>query len=351
MPVLILCAVFIAQTAQACSFHFYKPERSVIDRVLDSDTLAIARPHPDSPFSFQIVEVLRGAENGVAIRELVNSQIRARLAANPDDGVLFVFDQETNVWQSIAYLSGDYRQVVDFALAHEEAWRTEYTPDRLALFAGLQTHPEPALRQLALLEIDKAPYDMLRGIELQIPAEKLLAELWKIEGYPYQSIRILLLGLSDDDAARREIRAFIARAPDRERSRNLGAFATALVEIDGDAGIALLDREILSDPRQSRDNVEQVVEALAIHSGVGAPGMAASIAATLDRLVALRPDTAALIARQFGSRQNWTQADRLAPLVAERRLTAASDLMTVAVYLAQARDAHAAPPTGTGMGD
>jgi hypothetical protein len=229
-------------------------------------------------------------------------------------------------------------------------WDQGSDASRLSIFENLQDHPEPELRELALLEIDKAPYDQLRRMDIRIPVDSLLGELWTPQGYPYQPIRVLLLGLSGDDAARREMREFVERVDDWDWAENLGAFATALIELDGAAGIALLDDRMLSDLGQPLDKLEQIIEALAIHSGVGSDEIRSEISTVLDRLVRSRPEAAPLVARQFGNRQDWTMAGNLGHLVAERKFTTASDLMTVAIYLAQAKAAldDASPGTKGG---
>jgi len=326
--------------ARACAFHLYKPAKTVIDRVIETDHLVVARANPENEFVYQVVETLRGNGSHATIAQLVDTRTRRKLAANPQDGVLFAFDTATGQWRLIAYLTPQYRSVIDRVLSGMGTWQGAYDPARFAIFEALQDHPEPALRELALREIDKAPYELLREIDLRMPVDSLLAGLRTLQDYPYKSIRILLLGLSGDDAARREIHAFFDRVADQDLAQHLGAFATALVEIDGTAGIALLEGKLLSDPRQPLDKLEQVVEALAIHNGVGSHETQQDIAAALGRLLRMRPEAAPLMARQFGSRQDWTLAGQLAPIVAQRRLSKWADLM-VAVYVAQAKAATA----------
>jgi hypothetical protein len=233
--------------------------------------------------------------------------------------------------------------VVARVLSEKDGWVKPYDAARLEIFEALQNHPEQALRDLALLEIDKAPYALLREMEIRIPVGNLLADMNTPQAYPYQPIRALLLGLSGDDKARTRLRSLIDTFFASERTTaHLGAFATALLEIDGVDGVHSLEQGMLSDDRQPLDKLEQVVEALAIHNGFGSDEMRANIASALLRMVRSRPETAPLIARQFGSREDWSQAGNLEMLVRERKLKAAADLMTVAVYVAQAK---AAAPT------
>lgn len=327
--------------AEACAFHFYTPERTAIDWVIETERLVVARPKRENPFAYEVVEVLRGTAADVPIEQLVDSRNRTRLATHPDDGVLFAWDEQEREWRSIAYLTPAYRRTVEAVLFGMATWQSGYDPARFEMFEALQDHPEKALRDLALLEIDQAPYALLRTMDLRIPADALLADLWTPQGYPYQSIRILLLGLSEDEAARRTIHSVFGQGADRGWSKNLGAYATALIEMDGTAGAALLEQTFMSGAPQPLDTLEQVVEGFAIHITEGAPEMRQSLTDAIARLVQERPEAAPLVARQFGSRQNWIFAEQFAPLVAERKLSNASDLMTVAVYLAQAKAAGA----------
>lgn len=331
----------LAGAAVACAFHLTAPEKSAIDWVLETDHLVIARNTPDTPFAYSVTETLRDGGRTVEIAQLVDSSMRRRFTANPGDGMLFAYDSATDDWRSVAYLTADYREIVDQVLADMGAWGPGYAPERFEIFAALQDHPDAALRQLAILEIDKAPYTMLRDIELDIPVSTLLAELWTPRGYPYQPIRVLLLGLSGEDAARAEIHAFIDRVATWDWANNLGAFATALIEIDGVDGVVRLEQAFLAAPNQPLDKLEQVVEALAIHSGVDRVDVKHQIDQALERLVRKRPEAAALVARQFGSRNDWSHARQFETLVRNKELSSSADLITVAVYVAQAKGAGA----------
>lgn len=328
-----------ATESLACGFHTYLPEETVVDWIIKSDHLIVARNSPSNEFEYEVLETLRDGERTVDIGQLVDTRTRQRFAQNPEDSSLFAFDQEQQVWKFVAYLTPDYRNLVDVVLAKAPQWKDGYDPERFRLFEALQDHPDENLRMLALREIDQAPYDLLRTMSVTVPTEALLAELWTQTGYPYQPIRVLLLGLTDDAAARTEIHEFVDRVAPWKWANNLGAFATALVEIDGTAGVELLETKFLADSAQPLDKLEQVVEALAIHNDIGTPGLKQAIGASIARLVTLRPKTAPLVARQFGNRQDWSQAATLEPIIRARALSNAEDYLRVAVYVAQGWDA------------
>ena len=105
------------------------------------------------------------------------------------------------------------------------------------------------------------------------------------------------------------------------------------------AGVDFLEAHYLANPRQPLANLEQVVEALAIQHGAAPPEVRTQIAGALKRFVNARPEGAPLVARQFVTRQDWSQAPLLAQIMEEDWLTSAPDLLAVAIYVAQARGA------------
>jgi hypothetical protein len=334
-----MIVAFGATASLACGFHTYLPEKTVVDWIIDSDHLVVARNSPGNEFEYEVLDVLRGGGAAVDIPRLVDTRARQGFARNPQDTSLFAFDREDQDWELVAHLTPEFRSVVEEVVRRAPNWGAGYDPDRFRLFEALQDHPNEVLRMLALREIDQAPYDLLRTLDVRIPTQDLLSHLWTQDGYPYQPIRVLLLGLTDDEAARAEIHEFVDRVAGWDWANNLGAFATALVEIDGKAGVALLESRFLSDADQPLDKLEQVVEALAIHNDIGTPDLVTEIGASITRLVALRPEAAPLVARQFGDRQDWSQALALEPVITDRSLPNAADYLRVAVYVAQGRDA------------
>ena len=323
-------------TARACAFHSYKPENTVIDWLLKAEHLVTARASQQDDYTYQVAETLRDGEGPVPITWLADGATRNRLAANPDDALLFAYDVSSEKWRNVAYLSTAFRQVVDDVLTQEQDWGTQFHAARFRFFEDLLDHTDPAIRGLAIAEIDKAPYALLKTMAVKPSADRLLSDLWSPDDYQYQAIRILLLGLTGAPEARAEILAFVDRTADWDWARNLGAYSTALVEIDGVAGVELLDATLLSDHRQPLDKLEMVVEALAIHHGVGPRAVRDGIARALDRLVRERPQAAPLIARQFGSRNDFSREGALRGALRSKQLQSAEAFMSVASYIAQA---------------
>ncbi|SLN64501.1 hypothetical protein ROA7450_03410 [Roseovarius albus] len=337
---LALATMLAVGSANACAFHYYVPEQTAVDWLIDGQDVILARPSADNKFAFASARILRGNAPTEQLPYLVDSVLRKKMVRNPDDYVLFARKRDGE-WEHVSYVNAAYLSMIEQVQAEAVNWDPGYGADRFAMFAALLNHPDPALKNLALREIDKAPYVMLRQIELSIPVEELARELWSRQGYPFQSVRILLLGLTDADAARDEVYNFINRSKDWDWATNLGAFATALIELDGGNGVNRLENALLSDVAQPLDKLEQVVEALAIHNGTGSPDLRTAIAGALTRMVALRPEAAPMVARQFGNRNDWSQGGALAQVMQNKGVTDPIDQLTIANYVGRAQSSSA----------
>ncbi|WP_425091525.1 hypothetical protein [Tropicimonas sp. S265A] len=315
-----------------------KPKRTVIDWVLSAETLVLARPDPDKEFSYKVSEVLRGQTGPTRIPFLVNARARQSMARRIEDAVLFRWTEESG-WSQVAYVDSEYRAVLDTALAHREVWAGQYPASRLAVFEALLDSSDARLRELAIRELDKAPYGLLRSIELKIPVEELLSDLWTRAGYPYQPIRVLLLGLSNDDRARAEMYDYFERVHGWDWANNIGAFAAALVELEGAVGVRFLEHDFLLDPTQPPEKVRGVITALALQRGHAAPDTVAAIDAALARTLDMRSELAGTIAREFTQVADWSQAQALEALLQGEAHIPTADLVTVSVYISQARRA------------
>ncbi|MBO9452232.1 hypothetical protein J7426_18305 [Tropicibacter sp. R16_0] len=333
---LIVAAAFTIGQAKACGFHYYIPENTSVDRLLQSKDVILARPSRQNRFEFEATKVLRGQGPSQKLPFLVSTVLRKKMELNPQDHIVLERAPE-GTWKHVSYANAAYVEMVKSVLANSETWSRNYTPDRFAMFAKLLNSPDPALKELALREVDKAPYEMLRQIDVNLSSEDLLSQLWTIKGIPFQSIRILLLGLSGDDAARVEIHRFIDTSKDKDRAENLGAFSAALVEMDGLDGVTRLETTYLTDTSQPLAKLEQVVEALAIHNAVASFELHKAITDALSQMILQRPETAPMVARQFGNRQDWSQGETVALALKNKAIKNPAEQFMVASYVSRAQ--------------
>lgn len=336
---ILTVGAFAAASATACAFHTYLPERTVIDWLLETENVVLARPAPEDPFRFEAVEALEGTLEQADLPTLVDSSTRRRLAVNPDDTVLFARDGGGyGPFQRLAYVDEAYREMLVEVMAKKSDWIMGDDQARFQYFADLLGHPEPALRDLALRELDRASYDIFRSLELAPEAGPILRDLWRVDQIAFAPIRILLLGLSDDPAAREAIREGLEQAAKSGGAANtLGPYATALVELDGVDGVARLKEKFLLNQNVDGDALELAVEALAIHAGAGPEGLRAQILETLGEFIDARPENADMVARQFSFRYDFGMGPALEELMKSGRVKSARTLIPISAYVMTAR--------------
>lgn len=337
VSVAVFC--FAAGPASPCAFDMVKPEQTIIDWIVDSENLMLARPSDENPFAFSVTRVLVGVDEGLPIDQLVDSVSRRKLAARPTDAVLFAYSVDKG-WRRVAYVDAQFRNMLQTALDHRVSWQNRMPQSRLDFITALQDSSVPAHKSVVIGELDKVPYAVLRAMDIRISDDELLGDLWSRTGYPYQATRALLLGISGTPAASAEIHDYINRATDWGWTNNLGAFSAAYIELEGASGVEHLAQNILLAPNQPMGKIEQLVMAMSVHHGIGDLQLKKSIQDSIDALVAQNPNAGAIVARQFSLRSDWSQSSVLESLVRDRSV-ALGDLLTISVYLARAREVDA----------
>ncbi|MDQ2093744.1 hypothetical protein [Rhodalgimonas zhirmunskyi] len=295
-----------AQPAMACAFHTYTPDPTLVDALLATEQVVIARRDPSDPGRYVPVETLMGPEVS-EITIATGAGMRPRLAAPPGAMLLLLRDEAYGPWIEAEVLDQEFRAVIQRVLARQSAWMYENDDDRLPYFAGLVNADSPAIRRLALLELDRAPYSDLRALRLAGVAT-LKQDLESGEE-ALRPICILLAGLSGEPGFVPYLNAGLNVAL-RDGTPYAGAYATALIELEG----APAAHRIIRDLRDARLPVaarEKLLEALAIHYK-SAPGeMRGLIAREVASSLRATPELGEAAARQFGFFRRWAPATQM----------------------------------------
>jgi len=258
----------------------------------------------------------------------------AALPRDADGRVLMARPDSYGPWAALGPVTPALEAVLRTALAQADRWLHEGDAARGAVFAGLLAHPALEVRDLALRELDLLNYGVLRAV---VRGQGVVAP--DATGPDLVAIAALLDGLTGGAAAAaRQADAVRTALNDPDWGRVLGAHAVALVEAAGPDGVAALDRLVLRDPDRPSEQVELVVEALAIQRAEGDADLRPAIDAALSAMLAARPETAGGVARQLGVRADWSQLDSLRAALATRRGMVAADMIAVAAYVGAALD-------------
>jgi hypothetical protein len=342
--VLGVLAALVPAPVLACLVCITLPERTIADRVIEAETVVLARENPARPFTYVPVEQLRGEALSEAIPFLVDSTMRRRLAADPDAAVLFVREGES--WVQLASVDASVRALLDHILEAAPVWDAE--PDhreRFAYFAQLHDHPNETIRLLALAEISRSPYAQIRRMTPRLERVEITRILRNPTWVEWAPIHILFLGLSDVPADHSFVRRMTRLAAERGMGSHLGAWATALVEIDGPPAIDWLRTTYLEDPDRGVEELRQVVTALATLVEGGEPNLQPGIAAALRELARNRPALAAEAAQQLAALGDWSQTRTFSKILEAGEAGSPAAEFVIMSYLEAARAAPKEGPT------
>ena len=337
--VLAALAALVPAPVLACLVCITLPERTIADRVIEAGTVVLARENPARSFSYVPVEQLRGEASPEPIPFLVDSTTRRRLAADPDAAVLFVREGES--WVQLAYVDGAVRAMLDHILEAAPVWDAE--PDhgeRFAFFAELHDHPNETIRLPALAEISRSPYAQIRSMTPRLARAEIARILRDPKWVEWAPIHILFLGLSDDPDDHDFVRRMTRLAAERGMRSHVGAWATALVEIDGPAAIDWLRATYLEDPNRGVEELRQVVTAFAVLAEGGDVALGPRIAATFRSLARDRPDLAGEAAKHLATLGDWSQADTFEGILDSGDIADPAAEFVILSYLQAARAAR-----------
>lgn len=326
----------------ACAFHTVLPTATLVEDIAGSVEVIAARPSVADPFSYEPVSVLRGESSGLGPPYIVDSVMRARLARNPDEAVLFARSPDGS-WTRLFMLDEATRPFVGLLMSRADIWMTpEGAVEFREVVAGLLSHRDERLRAIALRELDGLPYDILRGGTYPISPSDLLQVLTEVDQMPFAPISILLLGLSDNEVARDAITRQLALMKQYGIDTDLGPWITAAVESGGPAGLAAVERQFLAAPKRlSQPQLVEIIRALSVLSAKGDPALRVPLDMAIRRFVALRPDAAPLIAQAFGAISDYSQIDVVRVAAAARPFGDRNQVMAVLAYVSRANETSA----------
>ena len=323
--IVVVTSALVCETdgALACAVCIERPETTLADRLIGAEAVLLMREDPDSRLRYKAITTLKG-ETDAAPPFLVDSATRARLAAKPHEAVLAL--HEAAGWSLAGYATLARIETTQAILERTEDWKASPAA-RLAFFEGHLSHAELDLRLLALDEVARAPYRLVRKMRAPLDGETILKALADPQLGDYAPVYILMLGLSPRETDRAAIRA----AAVRPSGAALAAWATALIEADGAEGVARLVRAWVERAGRDKDDLAQVVSAFEIHASDGDPDLGPALAPPLHALAASRPDLAGPVVRALIALDDFTVAPLFAKhLDRDGALSEADTLMATA---------------------
>jgi hypothetical protein len=319
------------------------PARTLADRLLEADALVLAREDPERPFHFAALETLKGDPGDTPIDAFLPSAERRVLAHHPERRMLLARAEPGGGWSALGIAGADYERVVRRVLAHAGSWRPMETDNRqrLAEFVPLLGHADSRLHETAYLEIARAPYAEIRRIATEVPIETVRGMLDDPHYLEWRGLAIMMLAQSGRPIDRERIRITLNDKQRLGSTINLAAWATAYLAVEGTAGVEPIRRWYLTAPGRSREELQQIVEALSVAAGADA-ALREPVAAAYRALLGTHPSLAPAVSRDLIA---WRRPDFVDQIRGIRAAIAGQDphgAYALDLYLASA--AGAAPP-------
>jgi hypothetical protein len=239
----------------------------VADHLLSAQTVVLAREHPEQPYRYGSTRVLKGTcQAGEDFKLLLNSSLRQSLLTDPELHVLLakVGEGEQVEWRPVGTTgNGPFLKVVRDILRHAPTWKNKPS-ERWGFFAPYLGHQNKQLHKLAYIELARAPFADLKNLRLldQVPLEDIRVFLADPQYLEWHSLYLLLLAQSDDAKDREMIVRSFHAAEKFGVTSLLRARVTAMIAVQGEAALDLVDAHYLKNRQRNEAEVIAVIHAL-----------------------------------------------------------------------------------------
>ncbi|WP_170336609.1 hypothetical protein [Ruegeria arenilitoris] len=315
---ILIALVSAPYPANACPVCTTLPDASLADHLISAEIIVLAGPAPDNPFRFTPKKLIKGTQKDLAslseIPFLVDSTTRATFLNDPEKSVLFTYgavDKDaagrslSRSWKRIFTLTADREKFLTDLEAAARHWPFDSgtTSERAEFFARYLNSDDLVLRDTALIELDRAPYSVVRALRPKVPIDQLSQEFRNINRISFLPVSIRLLGLQTDDAqAAKIVKSRYEQALDKGSSYAY-EWALAGVELDGLAAVETIDNA-LQMPGRKLENRQNLVRALA-DAGSVSPNLRDVIISIFSRCLNEDPELALNIAI---AARDWQEA-------------------------------------------
>lgn len=301
----------LAQTATACPLCSPRaPETSVVDRLLQGNTVILARPSRTDPFSYATKEVLKGAPTSDPAGFYLDSATRRKLEVLPSLHAVLVQPQPDKSWKSVGVVDRDLLAVFRTTLSRASAWKKDVSL-RHEYFLSLLSHATREVYALAFDETRRAPYEVIRQAKGRVSRERL-REILEQPGLAHcRSLAILVLAMDPEESDRQQIHEMAVSSAEQSLTRDLAAILAATVEIKGAEGVTFITEKYLTKKQRTKDELVAAMAALSAHGTKGSRALQDLIVVSYTKLLEIHPSQGAPIARDGLA---WKRADLIEPL-------------------------------------
>lgn len=303
----LLSVVVGVRNAESCLVCVTYPQQSAADHLIESPCIVFAREDPKRPFSYGVVEVLKGKADDKPIELLVNRNTRRRLAAEPKHVVVLAYNVADESWRPLGIADATYVAVVRRVLLLSSQWQgDEGRNRRVEFFLLLFGHENRLLHDLAYLEMTKAPYPVIKRLGRNVSRDHIDRVLHDPRLMEWRPLTLLMLAQSDTARDREYISESFHSAARYSSTTNLAALATACIELEPTKALSFIDRKYLQDRDRTLEEIRQIHRALSLHGTEGRTELRDQVVHGYAAILRNYPQLAPLIATDLAA---WGRTD------------------------------------------
>jgi hypothetical protein len=210
--------------------------------------------------------------------------------------------------------------VVQRVLASGPSWKG---PDaiklRIEFFLSLVAHKDSRIRELAYLELGRAPYPMVRQLGRIIPREAIEPMLQERRYYEWRGLAILLLAQSDSATDRQRIRESFQSAERFAVVTHLAAWAAAAMEVDAESTMDQIEEKYFGHVDRTPEELKAIFSALSMHGSREEFALRDRIVVCYGQLLERLPEIAPQVAADMHSWKRKELSDSLAHVLNQRQ--------------------------------
>lgn len=331
------CVAVGVRTAESCLVCVTFPQRSAADHLIESPCVVFAREDPARPFSYAVIESLKGTADDKPIDLLVNRDTRRRLAADPKQVAVLAYDDEQQFWRPLGIADTTYAAVVRRVLLLSPQWQGERGQRRrVEFFLPLFGHDNPVLRDLAYLEMAKAPYSTIKQLGRNVSRDDIDRVIHDPRLIQWRPLTLLMLAQSGAPADHEFISKSFHSAARYSSTTNLAALTTAYIEIESTDALSFVDREYLQNRDRTTEELRQIHRALSLHGTEGRRELRDQIVSGYADILRNHPQLAPQVAADLVSWQRTELVERLTQIESSDAALNYAERKTIRQYLRSA---------------
>jgi hypothetical protein len=191
--------------------------------------------------------------------------------------------------------------------------------ERIEFFVSLIESDDPRIRELAYLELGRAPYTTVRQLGRALSRRAYEPMLQERRYLEWRGLAILLLAQSQSDADRQRIMDSFRSAERNAVVTNLAAWTAAAIEIDSPTTFEYIEEEYFRCKDHSHEELQAIFRAISMHGSREEPELRKRVIVCYGRLLESYPEFAPEVAEDLHTWKRSELSDTLVRIVQQRR--------------------------------